>query len=67
MENKINSSDMIKIYLAKSRQDTIKNLQAAYDYFKTRDQGSIYLDLLKKIEIMDETAYSKFVKHIPML
>lgn len=59
-----NEWDILKIYLARSKQGTINNLEAAYHYFKTKNQGDIFLKLLRYLEMMNESEFSVFADQI---
>jgi len=54
---KDNEWSTLKIYLAKTRNGTIKNLQAAYTYNKEKNQKQTFLNLMNKIRNMNESAF----------
>lgn len=64
MNIKPNEWNVLKIYLANTRQETIYNLRVAYEYFKTREQDVIFLRLLDIVETMDDSEFSLYVEHM---
>ena len=56
--------DILKIYLATTQQGTISNLRAAYNYYKFKNQGEIFFELLQYIEMLSESEFAILAEEI---
>lgn len=59
-----NEWSVLKIYLAKTREGTIKNLQAAHNYNREKECRCAYFNLLKKVRNMNESEFAELSNEI---
>lgn len=58
-----NEFDILKIYLAQTKEGTVHNLMVAYQYFKETKQENKLQVLLKKVEKMSASEFLNMLKH----